>query len=73
MTQITPDMNKKEISAIGIILAYLTIAGIENSWYILTDLEPNECVKRIFAGIVLSLLFSYLICIICMMFDNYDD
>lgn len=66
-------MKKKEITAIGIILAYLTIAGIENSWYILTDLEPKECVKRIFAGIVLSFLFSYLIYIICMMFDNYDN
>lgn len=73
MTQITPDMNKKEIKIIGIILAYLTIAGIENSWYFLTDLEPNECVKRIFAGIVLSFLFSYLIYRICMRFDIYDD
>lgn len=73
MTQITPDMNKKEIKIIGIILAYLTIAGIENTWYILTDLETKESVKRIFAGIFLSLLFSYLIYKICMMFDIYDD
>lgn len=73
MTQITPDMNKKNITAIGIVFAYIAMVGINNSWHFLTGLEPNECVKRIAAWILLTFLFSYLTWIICLMFDIYDD
>lgn len=44
---------------IGLVGGYLASVGIYNDWCLFAALEPTETVKRVFAFLYLSSLFSF--------------